>query len=132
MILVSLENVTKYAHVVARLPQRVHFSCENETKIVKITYSVLLLLLWLRIFGTAGGQIFGFRNSAAAAPEAATSCHTVLFSNNKTLLKMSELQLKTGYAVVSETKVKTIAMVKTCSNFLKVVKAHFISFNRIS
>ena len=41
MILVSLENVKKYSHVVARLPQTVHLSCENETKIVKITHSVV-------------------------------------------------------------------------------------------
>ena len=50
MILVSFENVKKYSHVVARLPQRLkstlfeifstlHLSRENEIKIVKITYS---------------------------------------------------------------------------------------------
>ena len=66
MILVSLKNVTKYSHVVALLPQRlkstlfeifsnggcpkgtrsvetVHLSRKNETKIVKITHSVLVV-----------------------------------------------------------------------------------------
>ncbi len=47
MILVSLENVKKYSHVVAQLPQRLKstlfeiFSTlrKNETKIVKVTHS---------------------------------------------------------------------------------------------
>ena len=39
MILVSLGNVKKYSHVVAQLPQTVHLSRENETKIVKIIHS---------------------------------------------------------------------------------------------
>ena len=47
---------------------------------------LLLLLLWLRIFGAAGGQIFGFSISVVAA--AARRGHsTVSFSNNKTLLE---------------------------------------------
>ena len=44
------------------------------------------LLLWLRIFGAAGGQIFGFSISVVAT--AARRGHsTVSFSNNKTLLE---------------------------------------------
>ena len=50
MILVSLKNVKKYSHVVARLPQTVHLSSKNETKILKVTHSAPLSVIFFSIW----------------------------------------------------------------------------------